>query len=195
MTEPRAGVVQRPARPPTDPLELAAAAPPTDDEAGYVAAARAANTLRGYRSDWAEFTGWCVSKGLDPLPGIGHGDRLPDRAGPGRSQGGHHEPAAVGDPVRGPAAQLPRPARQRPGGRGLGGDPAHARRPADPGRAADAAGAVRRPGRLPPGKEVEDQGPAARAGPGRAARCRPAAGRVRGRAPVVRTEFEARVLG
>ncbi|HEX2810739.1 MAG TPA: site-specific integrase [Kineosporiaceae bacterium] len=33
-----------------------------------MAAARAANTLRGYRSDWAEFTSWCASHHLDPLP-------------------------------------------------------------------------------------------------------------------------------
>jgi transposase InsO family protein len=51
-----------------DALELAADAPLTEDEAGYVEAARAANTLRGYRSDWAEFTGWCAAHGLDPLP-------------------------------------------------------------------------------------------------------------------------------
>jgi len=58
----------RPPAPTTDPLELAADAPLTDDEAGYVAAARAANTLRGYRSDLAEFTSWCASHHLDPLP-------------------------------------------------------------------------------------------------------------------------------
>ncbi len=61
-----------PDRPPAaasnDPLELLADVPLTGDEAGYVAAARAANTLRGYRSDWAEFTGWCTHRGLDPLP-------------------------------------------------------------------------------------------------------------------------------
>jgi hypothetical protein len=34
-----------------------------------VAAARAANTLKGYRSDWAEWCGWCVQEGLDPLAG------------------------------------------------------------------------------------------------------------------------------
>lgn len=35
--------------------------------AGYVAAARAPNTLRGYRSDWSEFTTWCAHHRLDPL--------------------------------------------------------------------------------------------------------------------------------
>ena len=37
-------------------------------EAGYVEAARAANTLRGYRSDWREFSAWCTTHRLDPLP-------------------------------------------------------------------------------------------------------------------------------
>lgn len=37
-------------------------------EARYARAARAANTLRGYTSDWREFTGWCASRGLAPLP-------------------------------------------------------------------------------------------------------------------------------
>jgi hypothetical protein len=49
-----------PARLVTDPLQLAADLSLSEDEAGYVAAARAPNTLRGYRSDWAEFTTWCA---------------------------------------------------------------------------------------------------------------------------------------
>jgi site-specific recombinase XerD len=40
----------------------------TDDEARYVQAARAANTIRGYRSDWAEFTSWCAQTGHDAFP-------------------------------------------------------------------------------------------------------------------------------
>jgi hypothetical protein len=68
MTEPTSDLQYRVERPVTDPLELAADARSTADEAGYVEAARAANTLRGYRSDWAEFTGWCAAHGLDPLP-------------------------------------------------------------------------------------------------------------------------------
>src|SRR5674536_101919 len=68
MTEPTSDLQYRVERPVTDPLELEADAPLTEDEAGYVEAARAANTLRGYRSDWAEFTGWCAAHGLDPLP-------------------------------------------------------------------------------------------------------------------------------
>ena len=42
--------------------------PLTDEEAGYVEAARAANTLRGYRSDWREFSAWCAQRGVGPLP-------------------------------------------------------------------------------------------------------------------------------
>lgn len=52
----------------TDPLELAAALPLSEEEAGYVAAARAPNTLRGYRADWSEFTGWCATHRHEPLP-------------------------------------------------------------------------------------------------------------------------------
>ncbi|MDQ3885629.1 MAG: site-specific integrase, partial [Actinomycetota bacterium] len=51
-----------------DPLELAIGLPLTEDEAAYVGAARAPNTLRGYRSDWSEFTSWCARHHLDPLP-------------------------------------------------------------------------------------------------------------------------------
>ncbi len=52
----------------TDTVTLLQDVPLTEDEAGYVEAARAANTMRGYRSDWREFTAWCTGKGLDPLP-------------------------------------------------------------------------------------------------------------------------------
>jgi integrase len=31
---------------------------------------RSPNTLRGYASDWREFTGWCAARGLDPLPAV-----------------------------------------------------------------------------------------------------------------------------
>ncbi|MGH3365938.1 MAG: site-specific integrase [Nocardioidaceae bacterium] len=57
-----------PARLGTDALALAAELPLTEDEAGYVEAARAPNTLRGYRSDWSEFTAWCTRHRLEPLP-------------------------------------------------------------------------------------------------------------------------------
>lgn len=52
----------------TDPLELLDDTPLTSTETGYVEAARAANTLRGYRSDWAEFVTWCTQHGLEPMP-------------------------------------------------------------------------------------------------------------------------------
>lgn len=54
-----------------DPLELATELPLSEEEAAYVAAARAQNTLRGYRSDWMEFTTWCSRGRLDPLPASG----------------------------------------------------------------------------------------------------------------------------
>lgn len=53
--------------PTTDPVALLDEVPLTEDEADYVEAARAANTLRGYRSDWNEFTGWCAQRG-EPTP-------------------------------------------------------------------------------------------------------------------------------
>lgn len=37
-------------------------------EATYAAAARAENTLRGYRSDWREFTAWCAAAHASALP-------------------------------------------------------------------------------------------------------------------------------
>lgn len=37
-------------------------------ELGYLAAARAENTRRGYRSDWQEWTTWCAHQGTAPLP-------------------------------------------------------------------------------------------------------------------------------
>jgi integrase len=39
-----------------------------EGEARYARAARAANTLRGYRSDWREFTTWCDRHDLEPMP-------------------------------------------------------------------------------------------------------------------------------
>jgi len=54
---------------PNDPVALLDEVPLTSAEAGYVEAARAANTLRGYRSDWREFTAWCTEHGdVNPLP-------------------------------------------------------------------------------------------------------------------------------
>lgn len=52
----------------SDPLQVVDEELLSDDEAGYVRAARAANTLRGYRSDWADWCAWCTTDGLTPLP-------------------------------------------------------------------------------------------------------------------------------
>ena len=58
-----------PAAASTDPVAMLDEVPLTSAEAGYVEAARAASTLRGYRSDWREFAAWCTGHGgLDPLP-------------------------------------------------------------------------------------------------------------------------------
>ena len=54
---------------PADPLALPDDVPLSEGESGYVAAARAANTLRAYRSDWAEWCTWCSTRGIDPLVG------------------------------------------------------------------------------------------------------------------------------
>ncbi|SHN89078.1 hypothetical protein SAMN05660350_05073, partial [Geodermatophilus obscurus] len=51
-----------------DAVTLLQGIPLSPEEAAYVEAARAANTLRGYRFDWAEFTAWCTRAGLEPLP-------------------------------------------------------------------------------------------------------------------------------
>ena len=49
MTAPTGRLQRRVEGPVSDPLELAADAPLTDEEAGYVEATWAANTLCGYR--------------------------------------------------------------------------------------------------------------------------------------------------
>ncbi len=70
--------------PASGPLELVEEVPLGDDEKAYVAGARAANTLRGYRSDWAEI-------GVD-------GAHLAGEAGPdcvGAGVGWHPEPVAA----------------------------------------------------------------------------------------------------
>lgn len=38
------------------------------DEARYASAARAPNTMRGYRSDWKEWSFWCEVEGFSPIP-------------------------------------------------------------------------------------------------------------------------------
>ena len=92
--------------------------------------------------------------------GCSHHQQLPDRAGPGRREGRHHQPAAVGHPVRPPAARPARPDHRRPGGRGVGGHPAHPRRATRTGRPADAARAARRARRVPDHQDLEGPGPA-----------------------------------
>ena len=52
----------------TSAVDLATAQPLSDDEARYVQAARSANTLRGYRSDWNEFSSWCAEHNVESLP-------------------------------------------------------------------------------------------------------------------------------
>src|SRR5512144_1588159 len=52
----------------TDALALVDAQRLSADEALYARAARAANTVRGYRSDWREWTAWCVDQGFLELP-------------------------------------------------------------------------------------------------------------------------------
>jgi len=52
----------------TDAVALLDDVPLSETEAGYVQAARAGNTLRGYRSDWREFTTWCAHDNREPLP-------------------------------------------------------------------------------------------------------------------------------
>jgi site-specific recombinase XerD len=42
--------------------------PLSEAEAGYARAAQAANTLRGYRSDWRDFTTWCAQHEVGPVP-------------------------------------------------------------------------------------------------------------------------------
>ncbi|WP_237573607.1 site-specific integrase [Mycolicibacterium lacusdiani] len=59
----------RPAAPaPTHPVAVVATESLTADEARYVDAARSANTVRGYRADWTDFTTWCHIAGHEPLP-------------------------------------------------------------------------------------------------------------------------------
>lgn len=54
--------------PSSDPATVAADYPLTPDEVEYADKARAANTMRGYQSDWNEFTTWCVAHGFATMP-------------------------------------------------------------------------------------------------------------------------------
>ena len=45
--------------------------PPSLDQAReFIRASKAENTLRGYRSDWRDFVGWCEGHGVCPLPAL-----------------------------------------------------------------------------------------------------------------------------
>jgi site-specific recombinase XerD len=52
----------------TDAAHLIEEANLSDEEACYVEAARSANTVRGYQSDWQEFIAWCDQRSRPPLP-------------------------------------------------------------------------------------------------------------------------------
>jgi integrase len=52
----------------TDPAALMVGDRLSADEQRYITAARAPNTLRGYRSDLADFTDWCTGSGCVPIP-------------------------------------------------------------------------------------------------------------------------------
>jgi site-specific recombinase XerD len=42
--------------------------PPLDRVREFIRASKAANTLRGYQSDWRQFCQWCDAHALQPLP-------------------------------------------------------------------------------------------------------------------------------
>ena len=115
---------------PADPLPLPDDVPLSEGESGYVAAARAANTLRAYRSDWAEWCTWCSTRGIDPLVGDPSPRQpVPGRPGPGRGQRADHVPAAFGPALRLPVQGHGRPHDSGQGHPGVGGHPPYPRRP------------------------------------------------------------------
>jgi len=68
--EPTAAVAElaRPSAFDNDALSPAVDGHLSTAEQRYITAARAPNTVRGYQSDWAEFSTWCTTAGIDPLP-------------------------------------------------------------------------------------------------------------------------------
>jgi hypothetical protein len=62
-------------------------------DAEYVAAAKAANTLRAYRSDWREFATWAADRQLEGAIRPSHGT-----ATDGRRPRGHAAPDHEGPP-------------------------------------------------------------------------------------------------
>jgi site-specific recombinase XerD len=97
--------------------ELQAAEELTADERYYVERARAANTRRGYRSDLADFAGWCHAKGLSPLPAAPatvtaylaelarHGAKVPTMSRRLSSIAYAHRFAGLANPVESPRVQ------------------------------------------------------------------------------------------
>ena len=51
-------------------MQLLEDVPLTADEAVHVDNSCAAHTMRGYRSDWREFTSWCSTRDLTPMPAV-----------------------------------------------------------------------------------------------------------------------------
>lgn len=56
-----------PVNPTTEEADIAPL-PSTDLAREFARRSKAENTLRGYRSDWREFCGWCEAAGVCPLP-------------------------------------------------------------------------------------------------------------------------------
>ena len=69
----------------------------------YVTASKAPNTLRAYRSDWVDFTGWCDARGLESLP-----------ASPGTVAAYLSDLTGVAGPRRSPAGSRASAKRTRP---------------------------------------------------------------------------------
>src|SRR5277367_2939553 len=44
--------------------------PSLDQAREFIRASKAENTLRGYRSDWRDFTTWCAAHAVFPLPAL-----------------------------------------------------------------------------------------------------------------------------
>jgi site-specific recombinase XerD len=59
----------QPPAPLTDPTALVPSLDQLNaEERHYLGKARAANTLRGYKSDWKEWCNWCAQSDIEPLP-------------------------------------------------------------------------------------------------------------------------------
>ena len=110
------------------------------DEVAYATAARAHNTLRGYRSDLARLV--YVEQCHRPPNTAGDARRnlaVSHRACEERRDRGHHGPSNLVDPLRPPSAKPRRPDPGRPREDCVGRDPAYTWCPARPSGPADAA--------------------------------------------------------